>query len=97
MVISGRKKKFLVTNRGMLAHLRYLKSHVTAMDFYLQTNMLWNMDLSIEVLNIDFGQGAAKISEVKVGVGKKYLLTQPTLCTGVRTWLIGRYFFRTPN
>ena len=28
------------------------------------------MDLLIEVLNIDFGQGAAKISEVKVG-GKK--------------------------
>ena len=67
MVISGRKKKFLVTNRGMLAHLRYLKSHVTAMDFYLQTNMLWNMDLSIEVLNIDFGQGDAKISEVIIG------------------------------
>ena len=28
------------------------------------------VDLSNEVLNIDFGQGAAKISEVKVG-GKK--------------------------
>ena len=37
------------------------------MDFYLQTNMLWNMDLSIEVLNIDFGQGDAKISEVIIG------------------------------
>ena len=29
------------------------------------------MDLSNEVLNIDFGQGAAKISEVKVGGKKK--------------------------
>ena len=29
------------------------------------------MDLSNEVLNIDFGQGAAKISEVKVGGRKR--------------------------
>ena len=36
------------------------------------------MDLSNEVLNIDFDQGAAKISEVKVGVRKKYLPTRPT-------------------
>ena len=27
----------------------------------------YEVDLSNEVLNIDFGQGAAKISEVKVG------------------------------
>ena len=27
----------------------------------------YEKDLSIEVLNIDFGQGAAKISNVKVG------------------------------
>ena len=31
------------------------------------------MDLSNEVLNIDFDQGAAKILEVKVGVREKYL------------------------
>ena len=30
-----------------------------------------NLDLPNEVLNIDFGQGAAKISEVKVGGRKK--------------------------
>ena len=30
------------------------------------------MDISNEVLNIDFGQGAAKISEVKVGDQRKY-------------------------
>ena len=39
--------------------------------------MLWfpnryEIDLSNEVLNIDFVQGAAKIPEVKVGVWKKY-------------------------
>ena len=33
----------------------------------------YEVDLSNEVLNIDFGQGAAKISEVKVGGRKKYL------------------------
>ena len=37
------------------------------------------IDPLIEVLNIDFGQGATKISEVKVGGGRKYLLTQPSL------------------
>ena len=50
-------------------------------------------DLSIEVLNIDFGQGAAKISEVKVGVRKKYLPTWLTRGARVRAGLIGRYFF----
>ena len=30
----------------------------------------YEIDLSNEVLNIDFDQGAAKISEVKVGVRK---------------------------
>ena len=38
----------------------------------------YEIDLSNEVLNIDFGQGAAKIPEVKVGVQKKYLPTQLT-------------------
>ena len=38
----------------------------------------YEIDLSNDVLNIDFGLGDAKISEVKVGVGKKYLPTQPT-------------------
>ena len=33
------------------------------------------IDLSNEVLKIDFGQRAAKISKVKVGGEKKYLLT----------------------
>ena len=35
------------------------------------------MDLSNEVLNNDFVQGAATISEVKFGGRKKYLPTQP--------------------
>ena len=37
------------------------------------------INLSNEVLNLDFGQGTAKISEVKIGVLKKYLPTRPTL------------------
>ena len=32
----------------------------------------YEIDLLNEVLNIDFGQEAAKLSEVKAGVGKKY-------------------------
>ena len=55
------------------------------------------MDLSKEVLNIDFGQGAAKVSEVKVGVQKKYLPTRPTPGARVRAGLIGRYFFLPPT
>ena len=38
----------------------------------------YEIDLSVDILNIDFGQGAAKILEVKVGVWKKYLPTLPT-------------------
>ena len=55
------------------------------------------MDLSNEVLNIDFGLGAAKISEVKVGGQEKYLPISPawTLAPGVGR--VGRYFFRTPT
>ena len=36
-------------------------------------------DLSNKVLNIDFGQRDAKISDLKVGGRKKYLPTQPGL------------------
>ena len=55
------------------------------------------MDLSNEILNIDFGQGTAKMSEVKAGVRKKYLPTRLTPGAWVRTGQIGRYFFRTPT
>ena len=37
----------------------------------------YEIDLSNEVINFDFGQGAAKISKVKVGGRKKYLPTRP--------------------
>ena len=37
-------------------------------DLGLLASNRYEIDLSNEVLNIDFGQGAAKISEVKVGV-----------------------------
>ena len=42
----------------------------------------YEIDLSNEILNIDFGNGDAKKSEVKVGGPKKCLPTQLTL--GVR-------------
>ena len=43
------------------------------------------MDLSNKVLNIDLGQGSAKISEVKVRGPKKYLLTWPAPGASVQT------------
>ena len=55
----------------------------------------YETDLLVNGLNIDFGQKAAKISEVKVGVRKKYLPTWPTLGAWVRSGLFSRYFFRT--
>ena len=36
------------------------------------------LDLLNEIINIDFGQGATKISEVKVGSLIKYLPVWPT-------------------
>ena len=51
------------------------------------------MDLSNEVLNIDFGQGAAKIPVVKVGLRKKYLPICPVRTHQSRVSRVGRYFF----
>ena len=50
------------------------------------------MDLSNEVLNIDFDQEATKISEVKVG-GKKYLPISPVRAHVPGVTRVGRYFF----
>ena len=57
----------------------------------------YEIDLSNEVLNIDFGQGAAKISEVNVGVRKRFLPTRLTPGAWVRTGLINRNFFHRTN
>ena len=57
----------------------------------------YEIDLSNEVLNIDFGQGGAKILVVKSGLWKKYLPTQLTPGTWARTRLIDRYLFWTPT
>ena len=46
---------------------------------------------------MDFDQGAAKMSEVKVGGRKKNLPTRLTRGAWPRTGPIGRYFFRTPT
>ena len=53
------------------------------------------MDLLNEVLNIDFGQRAAKISEVKFGSWKKYLPTRPAPGAWGRTGQVDRYFFQS--
>ena len=53
----------------------------------------YETDLSNEVLNIDFGQGAAKISEVKVGGQKTYLPISPARTRAPGVGRVGRYFF----
>ena len=55
------------------------------------------MDLSNEELKIDFGQGAAKISDVKVGGRKKYLPTRPAPGASVSNPTRGQIFFSTSN
>ena len=64
----------------------------------LKSPELWSpdryeIDLSYEVLNIDFGQGAAKISEVKVGVRKKYMPVSLVQIYAPRFVRVGRFFF----
>ena len=54
------------------AKITYLKSHYKP--WALASKQI-EIDLSNEVLNIDFNQGAVKILEVKVGAQKKYLPT----------------------
>ena len=65
------------------------------MGFELQTDM--KIDLSNEVLKIDFGQEAAKISEVKVGGRKKYLPSGRVRTSAPAVGCVGRYFFRSPT
>ena len=48
------------------------------------------MDLSNEVLKIDFGPGVAKVSEVKVGGQQKNLPTQSAPGTSVHTGLCSK-------
>ena len=55
------------------------------------------MDLLNEVLIIDFGQGAAKISEVKVGGQKKYLPSGQVRTRAPAVGRVGRYFFGPPT
>ena len=57
--------------RLLWTKITYLKSHSKTLAFNLQRR--YEIELSYEVLNIDFGQGAAKMSEVKVGGQKKFL------------------------
>ena len=57
----------------------------------------YEIDLSNEILNIDFGQGAAKIPEVKVGDWKKYLPISPVRTIEPGVSRDGRYFFQTPT
>ena len=53
----------------------------------------YEIDLLIEVLNIDFGQRAAKISQVKVGGQKKYLPSGRVRTHVHAVGCVGRYFF----
>ena len=53
----------------------------------------YEVDLSNDVLKIDFGQGAAKIPRVKAGGQKKYLPSGRVRTHAVTVGRVGRYFF----
>ena len=57
----------------------------------------YEVDLSNEVLNIDFGEGTAKILEVKVSGREKYLPTRPAPGASVSNPARGQIFFSTFN
>ena len=58
----------------------------------------YELDFLIEVLNINFGQEAAKISEVKVGGWKKYLPTRLPRVHGFEAgWLTDFFWAPTLN
>ena len=80
-------------NRAFLSqdYIRWFKS------FGLWFPKWYEINLSDKILNIDFSQGAAKISEVKVGVWKKYMPIGParTHVRGVSR--VSRYFFWPPT
>ena len=63
----------------------------------LQAPKKYEIDLSNEILNFDFGQGATKISKVKMEVEKN-------ICGRCRPWVhlfepgrVGRFFFQPPT
>ena len=82
-------------NRGILnqdyIHQKSFQS------FGLWSPYRYEIDLSNEVLNIDFDQEVAKIPEVKVGVCKKHLPISLVRTHVPRVSRIGRYFFQTPT
>ena len=55
------------------------------------------MDLSYEEVNIDFGQEAAKKSEVKVGGQKEYLPSGRVRTHAPWVGRMGRYFYLPPT
>ena len=57
----------------------------------------WSPRLLNEALNINFGLGAAKISEVKVVGRKKHLRISPVQIHVPGVGRVGRYFFQPPT
>ena len=92
-VLKNQQNPFYVVIRDSLSHdyipLKSFKIH----GFWSPNR--YEIDLSNEVLNIDFDQGTVKISEVKVGGQKKYLPISPVRTHVPRVSQVDRYFFRT--
>ena len=83
------------TEIGVLwAKITYVKSFK---NFWLWPPNRYEIDLSNEVLNIDFDQEVAKIPEVKVGLQKKYLPIGLVRTHALWVSRVGRYFFQTPT
>ena len=93
---------YLVAISGCSTIYQYLQwCQIEKQQSLLKSLGLWSpnryeIDLSNEVLNIDFSQEAAKIS-VKVGVKKRYLSISQVRTPMHGFGRVGRYFFRTPT
>ena len=57
----------------------------------------YEIDLSNELLNFNFGQGAVKISKVKVGGQKEIADSAGFETDAPGTGRVGRYFFGPPT
>ena len=63
--IGNQKSPFYVVNRATFNHDYIPEKSFKSLGLWSPNR--FGIDISNEVLNIDFGQGAEKISEVKVG------------------------------
>ena len=94
-MLENQQSPFYVVNREILS-----QDYIPLESFRnlgLWSPNRYEIDLSNEVVNIDFNQEAAKISEVKVGGRKKHLPISQVRAHSPGVSRVGRYFFQPPT